>query len=139
MLEFQVNRRFLKDTYTISDVNYKLNDGDWIWLCNGMEPPVGRLGVNGYTAIPTGQYQFIITMSPKFGFDVPLLLDVPGRTEIEWHPGDFPYDTEGCLCVGINNIVGRLTNSDITFNKLMNLLKYNPQPQYSVMYTQTNG
>ena len=137
MVDFKVDRKYLKPTYTISNVSYQINNGGWLWLLNGLEPPVGT-NQHG-EAIPTGTYDFIITMSPTFKFNVPLLLDVPQRTEIEWHPGCFPHDTHGCLCTGINSMVGRLTNSVDCFEKLMNIINYNIQPKYSVIYTQNVG
>lgn len=58
--------------------------------------------------IPPGLYKAVIYVSPKFTeqrgypFRVPLLQDVPGRTEIEWHIGNLPSDTEGCTLIGLS-------------------------------------
>ena len=138
MISFKVERRYLKPTYTIGNLYYKMDDGDWVFHNNTMEPPVGT-NQKG-EAIPTGQYKMSVVYSPKFKRMVPLILDVPNRDEIEWHVGDFPYDTEGCCLHGNNNIVGRLTESDDAFDDLMNnVILANKQNQYDVLYTQLNG
>jgi hypothetical protein len=52
------------------------------------------------SAIPPGIYKVVSYPSPKFGRLMPLLLDVPGRSEIEIHFGNLPDETRGCILLG---------------------------------------
>lgn len=51
-------------------------------------------------AIPMGRYEMVLYKSPKRGYDVPLLKDVPGRDFIEIHIANKPEDLEGCIGLG---------------------------------------
>jgi hypothetical protein len=52
------------------------------------------------SCIPEGVYDVIKYDSPKKG-EVFLLLNVPGRSGIEIHKGNFTKDTKGCILPGI--------------------------------------
>ena len=70
-------------------------------------------------AIPAGTYQFEKNTSPHFGFVVPVLLNVPGFTAVEIHPGNFPRDTHGCTLVGKIEGPNYVGQSDAEFAALM--------------------
>lgn len=78
--------------------------------------------VHGQTAIPTGTYRVIISYSNKFKRQMPLLLNVPGFLGIRIHSGNTEKDTEGCLIVGKNKVVGKVIESKDTYNKLFSIL-----------------
>ncbi len=78
--------------------------------------------VHGQTAIPTGTYKVIISYSNKFKRQMPLLLNVPGFLGIRIHSGNTEKDTEGCLIVGKNKVVGKVIESKDTYNKLFSML-----------------
>ena len=75
--------------------------------------------VVGLTAIPEGSYPVVITKSPRFRRWFPLLVGVPVFTGIRIHSGNMAADTRGCILVGENTIVGRLTSSRATLTKLI--------------------
>lgn len=53
----------------------------------------------GISCIPKGEYNVIAYKSPSKG-DVYLLEDVPNRTFIEIHSGNFYTEIEGCILIG---------------------------------------
>lgn len=83
---------------------------------------IKRIKVAGQTAIPSGKYCVFLTPSPKFGRVLPLVYDVPGFSGIRIHAGNTERDTQGCILVGENKIVGRVINSRQTLDKLMEVL-----------------
>jgi len=56
----------------------------------------------GKTAIPSGKYHLIITMSPKFKRMMPLLVDVPGFSGVRIHGGNTHEHTHGCPLIAKN-------------------------------------
>lgn len=67
----------------------------------------GRLDTDGFSCvtlendalcIPAGRYKITLYKSPVHG-SVPLLHDVPGRSWIEIHAGNYERDSKGCILV----------------------------------------
>lgn len=85
-------------------------------------PPDG----NNYICVPAATYPLTIRWSPKFSRQVPHIENVPGRTAIELHIGNFPDDTDGCGLIGKD--YGQppqpdyVSQSSVSFAKLMTLL-----------------
>jgi hypothetical protein len=91
------------------------------FLCDTLEDPVrhGEDGilqpgekVYGRTAIPEGTYEVVITMSKRFGREMPELLDVPLFSGVRIHSGNTAAQTLGCILVGerdprVPDFVGR--------------------------------
>ena len=94
---------------------------DDVWFCYTLEPRKDQSLGKPY-CIPTGTYSFILQYSPRFKMTTPHLLDVPGFTNIEIHPGNYPIDTEGCLLVGSEHQENMVTGSRSTFDKLISNL-----------------
>lgn len=89
--------------------------------CYGIEDvvrPASEAKVYGKTAIPAGTYQVIISWSPRFKRQLPLLLNVPGFAGVRIHPGNTAADTEGCLLPGTGAGSNTVTNSRVAFEKL---------------------
>lgn len=135
-MKLELERRWKKATYTIGRLYV-----DGVFFCNTLEDrdrglkqtdPVTYIKarkVYGETAIPTGTYGVSMnTTSPKYAAvswywklcqgKMPRLLAVPGFDGILIHPGNDPLDTLGCILVGRNTKVGKLTESKSTFQKL---------------------
>ena len=66
-------------------------------------------------AIPEGRYAVVITWSPKFKQWLPVLLGGPDFNRlfkgIRIHAGNTAKDTQGCILVGRNQIVGEVLES----------------------------
>jgi hypothetical protein len=109
----------LRDTFTDQSVTSEvILDGTLKWF--GIEPP-NRPGPKPY-CIPAGTYK--ITLAPSFHFDmiVPRVINVVGFEGIEIHPGNFPRDTHGCLCIGEGRGPDDVTQSRKAFEELMSFL-----------------
>lgn len=92
---------------------------DGVRNCFCLEPSRLTPFYPGHPCIEAGTYRVILTMSPHLGYVCPEVLNVPGRTAIRWHVGNFPKDVLGCCVVGTEvgrNFVG---NSRVAFDALM--------------------
>lgn len=94
----------------------------------------------GMTAIPTGKYRVTLDVqSPKFSkykaYDwcngyLPRLVNVPAFEGVLIHAGNSANDTDGCLLVGENKVVGKVLNSMATLKKLYEIMKSAKDPIY---------
>lgn len=109
-----INGKYFCDT--LEDVDRGLDD-------SMTEEEIKRLKIKGKTAIPVGIYTVLLTYSPKYKKVMPLINNVKGYSGIRIHSGNTSKDTEGCLLVGKNTVVGRLTDSRNTFNALFKRLQ----------------
>ena len=98
IMDLQLKRRVLSQRSSIGELF--INGLSFCWTCEDVTRAPDATKVFGETAIPLGRYEVVINHSPKFGIDMPLLLDVPGFQGVRIHPGNKPEDTEGCLLVG---------------------------------------
>ena len=121
-MKLRVERLWKKPAYTVGRL---FVDGKF--FCNTLEDTVRDLSnekkVYGKTAIPYGEYKVVYNWSPKFGINLPRLLNVPAFEGILIHPGNTADDSAGCILVGRNTEVGRLTESRYTSDKLNVLIE----------------
>ena len=127
-MELRLTRIARKAGYTIGRLY-----ADGIYVCDTLEDRdrlhFGEKKVKGQTAIPAGRYAVVLnSYSPRFGQKepyrslakgcVPLLTGVPGFTGVRIHVGNSATDTEGCVLVGRNTVVGRVMDSRATYVEL---------------------
>lgn len=123
-MEISIGREWKKRGYTISRVYLDgVRFGDGKAWCSCLEdedrgltqdmPPaeIKRRKIKGQTAIPSGVYNVVVTYSPRFRRNMPLVENVPGFDGIRLHSGNDASDTEGCLLWGENTVVGKVQNS----------------------------
>jgi len=101
------------------------------FLCYTLEPfdrgmtkemPLSKLQalkVRGKTAIPTGSYKVILSYSPRFKKNLPLLLNVPSFMGIRIHSGNNPNSTEGCILLGMSYSKNEVKMSRFAMLKFM--------------------
>lgn len=130
-MKLKLKRIFKGPKYTIGRL-YVNN----IYLCDTLEDKVRDLTkepkIYGETAIPAGTYEVDMnTVSPKFknrswakkwGGIVPRLKNVPYFEGVLIHVGNQASDSLGCILVGDNQQVGKVVNSTIHYNRLMERL-----------------
>ena len=142
-MKLTIDRKWKKATYTIGRLYI-----DGLYYCNTLEDrdrglrqgdslaSIKSRKVYGETAIPAGTYGVTLNVtSQKYAAvawywqlcrgKMPRLLNVPGFDGILIHPGgsNGPLDTRGCILVGKNTKVGRLTESKTTFKEVYRRLK----------------
>jgi hypothetical protein len=94
-VELQVNRTRKSNIFTGGVM--LINGRFFCYVC---EDVVRNKKIAGVTAIPAGRYQVVITYSPRFRKNLPLLLNVPNFEGVRIHAGNTALDTEGCLLLG---------------------------------------
>ena len=124
-----IKRIAKRDNYTIGKLYI-----DGVYFCDTLEDKdrgltqsmqlsqISKTKIYGSTAIPTGKYLITITYSNRFKQLMPLLNNVPGFSGIRIHVGNAHKDTEGCILVGKNKVVGKVLESKDTYKKLYQIL-----------------
>ena len=137
-MELRLKRIALRSEYTIGKLYV---DGEYV--CDTIEDTVrdldkdgkfanGEVKIPGKTAIPYGRYEVTMKVrSPKYSnftkyswakkYDgyLPRLLNVYQFDGVLMHVGNSALDSEGCIIVGENKVVGKVINSVNTFRRLM--------------------
>ena len=134
-MKITIDRAWKKEGYTVSRL---FIDGKRI--CDALEDKDRCLNqgmtleyikarkVYGQTAIPSGTYRITLTHSSKFASRawgkkyhglVPLINGVKAFDGVRIHPANSAKDVEGCIAVGKNTEVGKVTNSTYWYYKIM--------------------
>lgn len=143
-MEITLKRIARRPTYTIGKLSI-----DGKYFCDTIEDrdrdvnrngrfDNGEVKIPSQTAIPNGRYRVTMRVqSPKFSHRaeynwwqvngrygyLPRLLDVPHFEGILIHAGSSARSSAGCIIVGLNTVVGGVTDSMATCKKLYPILK----------------
>jgi hypothetical protein len=134
-MEIIIERAWKKADYTIGRlfvngerICESLEDTDRGLKSSFTDAAIKAIKIAGKTAIPTGTYKVVLSVSPKFknkswakkyGGLVPEIVGVKCYVGIRMHPGANAEQTEGCPLVGENKVKGGLINSQKTYCELM--------------------
>jgi hypothetical protein len=91
--------------------------------CFTLEDVVRPVKIKNETAIPAGRYNVVISPSPRFERDMPLLEAVPGYEGVRIHWGNTAKDTEGCILVGTTKGIDFIGHSRDEFASLFDKLE----------------
>lgn len=132
-MNLELKRLKFGEDYTIGRLTL-----DGRFLCYTLEDkvrevagqPVESWKKQNETAIPTGVYPVIITMSTRFKIRLPLLMNVPGFSGVRIHTGNSSKDTEGCILVGStwDGKSGWIGSSKVAFSLLFPILEQAKEP-----------
>ena len=129
-MQIELHRKYRKNGYTIGLLYI---NGQFV--CNTLEDTdrgltsamsvndIAAVKVKGKTAIPTGSYPVIMSYSPRFKKQMPLICGVKGFEGIRIHSGNSAEDTEGCILCGKNTEVGRITSSKVWTEKVYEYIR----------------
>ena len=133
-MELILERIAKRKTYTIGRLYIRRRvDDEYLagtenqYFCDTLEPTWrdyanGAYKVKGRSAIPEGRYAVVISYSPKFKAWLPILLGGPEFNRkwqgIRIHAGNTVKDTQGCILVGKNKLVGQVVDSRIWLHRL---------------------
>ena len=113
---YTIGKLYIDDDYFCDTLEDTVRDFDKDGkFCNGEKKVYAK------TAIPYGTYEITTNVvsqrfknrvwAKPYDGKIPRLINVPSFDGVLIHPGSSSADTSGCLLVGKNTIVGRLTDS----------------------------
>lgn len=112
-MKIEVIRHYFSEAYTIGKLYI-----DGVFFCDTLEPSTTA---TQHPAVKLGSYRLSIVWSYKFGSFMPRI-EVPHRSGILFHVGNYPHDTKGCVLLGLNTIKGSVTASKVTFNSFFDMI-----------------
>ena len=126
-MKLELNRCQTDDKQTLGEL-YLLSDNEAV-LNKWMTLELPHMNNTRYISrIPAGTYNAVIHNSPRFGKTL-WIQDVPNRSEILIHQGNYHTQIKGCILIGQNHIdinndgLKDVTSSRKSMTKLMSQLQ----------------
>ena len=118
-----VNEKFF--CYTLEDKDRGLKQTDSLLFINTKK-------IFGVTAIPSGNYELIVNLSPKFKRMLPRILNIKGFDGVLMHRGNTANDSLGCIILGYQKGDNAIFDSTKAENDLVNLLLLHKDEKHSL-------
>ena len=103
------------------------------FLCYTLEDAERPVKIKGETAIPTGTYTVIVTMSPRFKKELPLIMNVPNFSGVRFHGGNTEQDTEGCPLLGMVRHMDAISNCAPAVALVTKMIKEAKEAQLTIV------
>ena len=113
---------------------FKINEKDQReFICDTLEDKERLVKIKGETAIPTGKYTVIVTMSPRFKKELPLILNVPSFSGVRFHGGNTEKDSEGCPLLGMVRHMDSISNCAPAVALVTKMIKEAKEAQLTIV------
>ena len=103
------------------------------FLCYTLEDAERPVKIKGETAIPTGTYTVIVTMSPRFKKELPLIMNVPNFSGVRFHGGNTEKDSEGCPLLGMVRHLDAISNCAPAVALVTKMIKEAKEAQLTIV------
>ena len=125
-MKITVKREFFSETETLGSLyvngkffSYTLEDFDRKLKQNQSSTEIAHKKIYGKTAIASGDYRVILSISNRFGRLMPEVLNVKGFAGIRIHGGNTHENTDGCILVAKH----RYFDKPSAFGKIRNWIQ----------------
>jgi hypothetical protein len=125
-MKITVKREFFSDSETLGSmfINdkffcYTLEDFDRKLQANQSSSEIAFKKIYKKTAIPSGEYRVILSISNRFKRLMVEVLNVKGFAGIRIHGGNTHENTDGCILVAKNRYIGKPSS----FGKIVNWIQ----------------
>ena len=103
------------------------------FICYTLEDKERLVKIKGETAIPTGKYTVIVTMSPRFKKELPLIMNVPNFSGVRFHGGNNENDSEGCPLLGMIRHSNAISNCAPAVALVTKMIKEAKEAQLTIV------
>lgn len=133
MLKLLLVREIKTDKQTQGRL-FKINEkGEREFICYTLEDKERLVKIKGKTAIPTGKYTVIVSMSARFKKELPLILNVPNFSGVRLHGGNTEEDSEGCPLLGMVRHVDSISNCAPAVALVTKMIKQAKEAQLTIL------
>ena len=133
MLKLLLVREIKNDKQTHGRLFKVDKDNKREFICYTLEDKERLVKIKGQTAIPTGKYTVIVTMSPKFKKELPLILNVPNFSGVRFHGGNTENDSEGCPLLGMIRHMDAISNCAPAVALVTKMIKEAKEAQLTIV------